>query len=225
MLARFGDDERHDAFTRKEYENFYGFIYLEENQQIYLQCRMYAPGDLGSYYLNIEKHENDQADVLSFCGRSTMFISGIDEDGNLNPSYNKYDAIDAGLNPQDNVWYAIDENYNFGSKIYIDFLNPNLYTINVSSSSLNLLSLRDLIDNGKFDFTKYGGTNMTNRMKKYYLDSLKNQGDLYGVCEANTQIVDILNSYLEIANWTDVGTGEPNTSWLAFACHFVRYGK
>lgn len=214
-LGESDDDLSYDCFI-KDYTNALLYVELVAGQEYIVQTTTSTPGGTGSYKFFIE-YVAPYVEFLRVCttGDGT-FTSSLDENGNWDIYNLVYDAINVGLNDEDNIYYHVTDNYEYASKIYIDFVHPNFY-------DLNNHTLYEFILHGEFDFSNSGGEDYTEKMLEYYNKSLEGKtldDELYGMVEAEDDLVSIIQTYLYNAD----GDTPETKYWLAFANYYEYYG-
>jgi hypothetical protein len=205
-------DNSRDYFALSEgiwYNNFSAYIYLEEGESVNLSLCVDI-GATGTYPFKIE-YVGTTASKLLVCTTAGGLWEGTSDSDAV------YIAIDVVYNSVDDCYYSIDDNFEQDSKIYIDFIHPSYYT---TSQNFKLI---DLIDNGMFDFSSKGGKNYTALIRSYYYKSLQRdtKDELYGMIEANKELVDILNAFMVSVYGS---AARDQKVWLAFACYYETYG-
>lgn len=210
FIAELDDDMRPDKFTKKFYENVDGYVYFEAGTTYYLQCRFHQLQNTGEYDFFLEYTGKTSYDYLRFAttgeGLWTYTPSG----------FTYYIAVDRALGT-DNYYYALNPDGSYGSKIYIDFIHPQYY-------DMNNHTLKQIIDEGYFDLTRWGGkTDYTDAMNQYYQQAIAKDKDdeLYGLVEASYALVYLISNYLEIMHGEKIDTGY----WMSFACYYEHIGK
>lgn len=202
MIKSVDDDLSVTTFRNPDRLNFYAYFYLEKGDYVYLQCRMTTAGGTGEYKFDV-----------NLIGESYAFLRvATTEDGlwtyNEITGFMYYLAIDVALY-DDDYYYQVLDDYSQGSKVYIDFINPNYY-------DQNNHTLYEIIKMGYF------GDN-TALMTRYYNLSIygKDADDpLYGKIEADKNLVNIINEFIKVTNKETANTN----FWLSLACYFEYYG-
>ncbi len=191
--------------------NFDAYYYFEKGVTVYLNLRMKMPGALGEYDFYVEKIAGEEeVNRLLVCTTGEGVFSPVGENGAL-----VYIAIDVAYDATTNLWYA-DEDGHYGSPIYVDFIHGNFL-------DQDNKSVKDMIDIGAFDFRKYGGKDYTATMLEYYNRAVaaeKEGSELYGLIEADKQLVNILDYLSSLMFEQNTGT----KCWLSMACYYKSYG-
>lgn len=200
MIDWQDDDLSNDIFNNATGNNFKYYRYLEEGEVIYLVCAFQMVGDTGSYELDVKYVGSE---VWHF--RETTTADGLWVGDSVDAPYG---AIPVGFNTATGYYSHSLDNGNFGSDIYVDFINPNYYDANNNS-------LYDMIEAGIFGA-------YTSVMYQYYnLAISKDESDItYGAVKADETLVNILNA---LVNDTQ-GASSENNGWLQFASYFAYYG-
>ncbi len=192
----------------KDNEHFNAHILLTAGKTYYIQATLADPTAVkGKFRINITDMGVKSYDYLRIC--STDF-------GTWNPN-GAYNGINVALSPTDGYYHAVTEQFDYGSKIYIDFIRPNFYDKNNNS-------LYDLIRGGRFNFRLYGDSDYTQELLAYYYKSVqgKNPSDeLYGMLEADARLVHILNRQI----FHTYGDKPTANGWLMFACYYLHIGE
>ncbi len=214
-LMEIDDEVRPTVFddTNTRY-NFYYYVELEADVEYRVQLT--APyGHATNYYLYFE-YVGESYDFFRVCTTGDgLWIPHINDDGSYDYTSADYDAIDVSLSASDGYYHAIVDN-DYGSIVYIDFLNPNYYDIKNNS-------LLDMINGGKFNLRDYGGEDYTGLLLEYYDKSIagKDEDDeLYGYLPADEKIVEIISDFI----LTETGDGYETKAWLKFACYYEHFG-
>lgn len=207
VLIEVDDDLRHNAFNNPKRNNFYAYAALKASETYYVHAAMHYAQDTGDYDFYID-YAGDRVEFLRFATTGEGAYS-YDEYGLY------YLAIPIAYNNSDGYYHHRMDNSEYGSVIYIDFLNPNFFDENNHS-------LYWMIWNGEFNFKKDGGSDYTQKMKDFYYSSVagKDVGDeLYGKLEADRQLVNIINMLVQKYH----EEGPETNSWLMFACYYEYY--
>ena len=127
-----------------------------------------------------------------------------------------YDAIPVAYDSDSDCFYA-HENNEFGSPIYIDFVNANYFHIMGHS-------LKKMIDDGLFNLRPFGQRDYTDKIKEYYNRSIegKSEGEeLYGMTEASWDLVQIIS---DVLYWRGDKDGYDKNYWLSVATYYQHFG-
>lgn len=197
----------------EELANFYGFVTLEKGETIYLQLRQFMSGAEGKYDFSI-KYMGESYDWLRVCSISGSFVGITDENDQIIDYV--YDAIPVAYDSYSDCFYA-HENNEFGSPIYIDFVNANYFHIMGHS-------LKKMIDDGLFNLRPFGQRDYTDKIKEYYNRSIegKSEGEeLYGMTEASWDLVQIIS---DVLYWRGDKDGYDKNYWLSVATYYQHFG-
>ncbi len=208
------NDESYDHFIKgansyaKDNEHFNAYILLNEGETYYIQPSLADPQAFkGKFRMNIKALGVTSYEYLRIC--STGY-------GTWHPN-GSYNGINVALSPTDGYYHAVTETFDYGSKVYIDFLRPNFFDSNDNS-------LYDLIRGGRFNFRAFGDKDYTQELLAYYYKSVqgKNPNDeLYGMLEADAGLVHILNRQI----YYTYGDKPTANGWLMFACYYLHIGE
>jgi hypothetical protein len=188
VIAEIDDDFSVEALNGGAYSQFVAYAYLTAGNTYYVQARVHTTGDTGSYDFKIEKVADETYSYMRVASTEYGWWSyRLDE--TTGEYFYYYLAVDVAIS--NGIWYQQLSNGDLGSKIYIDFVHANYFDSNNHS-------LKDMIDNGEFDLRSYGGGNFTSTMRSYYQSaiSVSETDELYGLAEANSDLVSILINYL-----------------------------
>lgn len=207
-IAASDEDTRHNAFNNPKRFNFYAYATLKAGKTYYVHAAMHYAQDTGEYDFYID-YKGDHVDNLRFATTGEGVFTP-DENGNL-----YYIAVPVAFNNSDGYYHVRTDKSQYGSVIYIDFVNQNFFDDNGHT-------LYWMIWNNLFDFRKDGGRDYTQKMKDYYYSSIRDKDtsdELYGKLEADKEIVNILNMLI----LKHLEEGPQANAWLMFGCYYEYY--
>ena len=147
-----------------------------------------------------------------------MWLPRVDEDGNFNYNDVYYGAIPVAFNPDTNCYHAVESNYDFGSVIYVDFVNTTFFGIK-GRNEVEYYSLYEYVNVYKL-FDDVNGNNYRDEMLAYYEKAMTNSGELKGLVEVDQRLFDILNDFMN--SWYN---DSPDAGgWLMFASYYETFG-
>lgn len=208
--------------------NFYNYVYLVEGETY---CIGITLGSLitGTFTIDISYTGLDSVTKLVLASNFDLiggWVAGYDDDGNVDYSVTVYSISmdDWGLGSEDSYYHAYSAIYDSKGNvtgyddlgvIYVDFIhNLPIYSDNVT--------LYDLIMNGYFNFTSSGKGDYTDYIyNTYYLKAIANEGELYGLIEADSTLVELLCMALQLTIDGDVSDAFTNNYWLCFCCYYL----
>jgi peroxiredoxin len=217
VVETIAGDVRPGSIGKDDHDNSFGYVYMQAGKTYYLQCRNDTPGTTGSYTVNI-KYVAEEYDFFRVATTGDGLWTWDEETGDL-----YYLAIETQVD-EDGYYRQLitnsDGSTEYGSYIYIDFVNANYLDQNGHS-------LYEFILNGEFNFTQYSfdASDFTSTMLAYYYDSIdetkvSKDDPLYGMVLADDYLVQILTEYLSLSLSETKSTGY----WKTFANYFVHYG-
>lgn len=197
-----------DQLTGVSYNSFNTYLVLSEGQTVYLGLRIdeqtTGEFDFGiTYYDTIDKLMNS----------STANGAWTYDEKDGSPIYL---GVKAAYDSATDRYFLDDGNGNpdRDCPVYINMVYANFF---MSDLSTNYYPIEKLIQLGLFENI---GTDAQSDMVAYLQQAKQNSGEYYGLVEADSRIVEILNSLIDIN--VDGGAGD-NRGWLAFACHMEHY--
>lgn len=222
------DDRSYDALERSitdigELSNAFGYVYLEEGDIIYVQCRQFMAGVAGKYDLSV-KYIAESYDWLCLAGEGLGLFNGvINENGDIIGAV--YAAINVAYDEEEGCFRHMLPNGDFGSIVYIDFVHANNYDEEMHSlEDMLTIKLKD-DDYYYFDLRGLGQLNHLETMRNYIEKSKegKDESDpLYGLLKADMQLVQTIS---EILQWrSGNGDGYDTGYWLSVACYYQHIG-
>ena len=195
--------------------NFKLFIYLTAGQTIYPQLTTSSSEALDVYtfdisYVGPTHYELQMATTGE--GMWEYYDYGNENYGDL-----YYISVPTVYDKQDDLYYHRIGSEQ-GSVMYIDFLMPNFYDHKGHS-------IKELIDNGAFDFSDSLGVNYTDEMLAFYDRAISNKSQddpTYGMVEANSRLVQLVTIFARLNG--DGDETVENGIWKAFAYYWEYYG-
>lgn len=194
-----------DMFQGVTYGSFNNYVSLKAGETIYLQLYI-EEQTTGDFTFDIIYHE--RIDKLMHC---STWGGGWTYDEN---GVYIYLGIDAAYSVANDRYYYADENGNpdLTKPIYINMAFESYFMS--SLNGLNYASLKTIIDNNTFA-TQLDSAAQSTMVEYYKAATAKPQSDeLYGLVEADSTIVNILNRLIGSAG----GAGD-NRGWMCFACY------
>lgn len=196
-----------DQYTGVSYDNFNCYIVLSKGQTVYLNFRI-EEQTTGDFVFDIIYF--DTVDKLMNSSTANGAWT-YDDNGNF-----IYLGVDTVYDSATDRYYLDDGTGNPDREcpVYINMIYQSYF---ISSLPVNYSSLETLIQDNLF---KNVSANAQATMAEYLKQSKENTGMYYGLVEADSTIVEIINSFVGIN--VDGGAGD-NRGWLAFACHMEHY--
>lgn len=195
-----------DADPDESFYSFNTYLVLSEGETIYLGFRI-AEQTTGSVTFNIIYHDRvDKLIHASTAGGAWTY----DENGVY-----IYLGINVVCDTTTGKYYHDDGNGNpdRNEPVYINMLYENYFISELDGA--NYKPLKTLIEANVFSVVD---RNAQADMLNYLEQAQSNTGDMYGLVEADTRIVEILNGLVDVYG----GAGD-NRGWLAFACYMEHY--
>lgn len=194
-----------DMFQGVSYSSFNNYVSLKAGDTIYLQLYI-EEQTTGNFTFDIIYHE--RVDKLMHC---STWGGGWTYDDN---GVYIYLGIDAAYSVADDRYYYADENGNpdLDKPIYINMAFESYFMS--SLSGLNYASLQTIIDNNTFA-TQLDSAAQSTMLEYLKAAMAKPQSDeLYGLVEADSTIVNILNRLIGSSD-----SAGDNRGWMCFACY------
>ena len=194
--------------------NFKLFIYLEKGQTVYPQLTTSMSDYMDLYDIKISYIGETHHELQIATTGEGMWSFYLLEDGSMGDLY--YISVPTIFDASEGLYYhRVGDDK--GSVMYIDFLMSNFFDNKGNS-------LKDVIDNGAFDFSESLGLDFTASMLEYYYKATdKNQSDpTYGMIEADKNLVEMLTVFTQI--YGDAENSVESGIWKAFAFYWEYYG-
>ena len=217
-VAGGDNDLRFDHFERADYENFYVYAELQAGETYYITAMINPAGSTGEFDYTIT-YAGTYVEYLRICTtHDGMWLPRVDEDGNFNYNDVYYGAIPVAFNPDTNCYHAVESNYDFGSVIYVDFVNTTFFGIK-GRNEVEYYSLYEYVNVYKL-FDDVNGNDYRDEMLAYYEKAMANSGELKGLVEVDQRLFDILNDFMN--SWYN---DSPDAGgWLMFASYYETFG-
>ena len=229
-----GVHRRHERYfnTDLSYNNIInpnsvGYVYLEAGKTVYLQMMQFV-NTTATYNFAIEYVGETYEWLRTASTAGGMFLADVNENNEI-IGISGYGAVNSALN-DDDVYYTYSINskgeFVWGSKLYIDFIHDNFIGIAENKDGEFVYStLKTLVEGGLFNLSEYRLDDYTQRMTEFYNEAIsgKTESDeLYGLIEANSEIVEIIATVLEVHSMDHDGfeTGY----WKSVACYYEHIG-
>lgn len=190
--------------------NFEMYFYFEANKTYFINPAFYDYLYEGTLQFNIE-YVGKSYELFTLCSPG-YWTSEVDSEGNMTGV-----IISTGINyvlGDDGYYYELREDGTQGSKIYADFIYTNIFNY----------TLTEMINLGAFDFSKdadgntvENGIDYTDKMKKYAMKTIKDEGDLYGCIAVDEELKEILELLMDKYGFYGV-----EHQWLKL-CYYYQY--
>ncbi|MGN1372519.1 MAG: peroxiredoxin family protein [Candidatus Coproplasma sp.] len=209
FIQDFDDVTTYDSTTEKsKYNSFNHYIELSEGETVYLL--LYIPENTtGDFTFDVIYH--DSVDTLMHCS-----TSGGAWTYDLETYSYIYLGIDAAFNTADGKYYhaKADGEPDTTKPIYINMVYESFFRSEMNG--WNGASIKELQEGGKFE--ERVGADAAALIANYINQAKANTGDMYGLVEADSTIVNILNSLIANTSQNSGGAGD-NRGWMCFAVY------
>ncbi len=239
-------------------DNFSLNLYLTAGKTYHFACATYYPQTTGEFDFWIAYEGETYQEWVAASGDSYQAI--LDDNGDFIDDDNLVDAVKYVLG-EDGVYYAINDN-GTTTKLYVDFIRETRLWEESIAQMLNTypFKLQDGSEGHYYFDWQYGYVwetdgeylyfdylpligeyckDYSETIQKYLDESLQNEGDYYGLCEATEDLVDILKffhyirggAYLDDLVETEDGEYLLETTpedietneWLSFCVYYKTY--
>lgn len=209
-----------DSETGENYEGFNHYITLNEGQTVYLYLETERAQK--TYYDFEITYRGERYEKMMFCSTGGgMWTWHEDDEGNV---VNVYLGIRVAYDDITDKYYATDRSgkIDYDKPVYIDMIHRSFLYNNIPKYTF--ASLQFMINDNAFRNHIFGGEMYQPKMREYLGTALARDEDdpLYGLVEANQEIVNILNAYID--ENVDGGMGD-GRGWLAWAVYNEVFGK
>ena len=210
ILAEANFYARKFRYEGVESKNFEMYFYFEANKTYFINPAFYDYLYEGTLQFNVE-YVGESYNLFTLCSPG-YYTSEVDENNEMTGV-----IISTGINyvlHDDGYYHELREDGTIGSIIYCDFIYSNV---------LNY-SLMDIITKGGFNFTVdengkpvTGGVDYTDKMSKYAMKTIKDEGDLYGCIPVDKELQEILQLTMDRYGFAGV-----EHHWLKL-CYYYQY--